>query len=138
MRNLFYLLSISLIITSCGNNELEQSIERGEAIYTDMCMRCHMPNGLGDSLRNPPLAGSNWLVERRKETIHATKFGLRGKIIVNDIMYDAIMLPMNLSDKEVADVLNYVMNSWGNTQEAMVTEEEVGTIPKKMVRHPAE
>ena len=38
------------------------------------------------------------------------------------------MVPMGLSDKEVADVMNYVMNSWGNTQDAMVTEAEVAKI----------
>ena len=40
------------------------------------------------------------------------------------------MTPLGLSDDEVADVMNYVMNSWGNTQDTMVTEDEVSAIKK--------
>ncbi len=38
------------------------------------------------------------------------------------------MVPMGLSNEEIADVMNYVMNSWGNTQDKMVTETEVANI----------
>ena len=40
------------------------------------------------------------------------------------------MTPLGLSDEEVADVMNYIMNSWGNTQENMVTVEEVIAVEK--------
>ena len=40
------------------------------------------------------------------------------------------MTPMGLSDQEVADVLNYAMNMWGNKQEKMVSSEEVSQVEK--------
>ena len=41
------------------------------------------------------------------------------------------MAPMGLSDQEVVDVMNYVMNSWGNEQDEIVTLEEVSSITKE-------
>ena len=37
-------------------------------------------------------------------------------------------MPMGLEDEEIADVMNYVLNSWGNTDKKMVTKEEVESI----------
>ncbi len=108
----------------------QASKENGAIIYTDFCMQCHLGNGKGVPNTFPPLAGSNWLTEKREESIHAVKYGQSGEIEVNGKKYDGVMVPMGLSDKEVADVLNYVMTSWGNTQDKPVTEEEVAKIEK--------
>ncbi len=116
--------------TFSQESPLEQSIKRGEAVYIDFCKRCHMPNGKGVGTTYPPLAGSNWLEEKRKESIHSVKFGLNGEIQVNGKTYNNVMTPLGLSDDEVADVMNYVMNSWGNTQDTMVTVDEVSAIKK--------
>ena len=116
--------------TFSQESPLEQSIKRGEAVYIDFCKRCHMPNGKGVGTTYPPLAGSNWLEEKRKESIHSVKYGLNGEIQVNGKTYNNVMTPLGLSDDEVADVMNYVMNSWGNTQETMVTKDEVSVIKK--------
>ena len=116
--------------TFSQESPLEQSIKRGEAVYIDFCKRCHMPNGKGVGTTYPPLAGSNWLEEKRKESIHSVKYGLNGEIQVNGKTYNNVMTPLGLSDDEVADVMNYVMNSWGNTQETMVTKDEVSAIKR--------
>jgi mono/diheme cytochrome c family protein len=107
---------------------LQESIGRGQLVYTKFCMQCHLANGKGVPGNFPPLAGSNWLREKRAESIRAVKYGQRGEIEVNGVVYDGIMTPMGLSNKEVADVMNYVMNNWGNTQEELVTETEVANI----------
>jgi mono/diheme cytochrome c family protein len=75
----------------------------------------------------PPLAGADYLLQKRTESIHAVKFGQKGEITVNGVKYNNIMLPLYLSDEEVADVLNYVLNSWGNKGE-FVTVEEVKAV----------
>jgi len=118
--------------TNEGNtqSELEMSISRGKEVYSDFCVQCHMPNGKGIPSNFPPLAGSNWLVEKREESIHAVKYGQNGEITVNGIKYNGVMTPMGLSEKEVADVLNYTMNSWGNEQEKMITVDEVKAVTK--------
>jgi mono/diheme cytochrome c family protein len=112
-----------------SNDELAKSIARGKEIYTDFCIQCHLGNGKG-SETVPPLAGSDWLVNKRKESIHAVKFGQSGPIKVNGKNYNAMMSPLGLTDEEVADVMNYVMNSWGNKQSKMVTDSEVKAVKK--------
>ena len=116
--------------TSMQQTPLQESMERGEAVYLDFCKRCHLPNGKGIGKTYPPLKGSDWLTDKRQESIHSVKYGLNGEIQVNGKTYNNVMTPMGLSDEEVADVMNYVMNSWGNTQDNMVTEAEVSEIKK--------
>lgn len=110
---------------------LQKSIKRGAIIYEEFCTQCHLENGLGVKNTFPPLAHSNWLSQKREATIHATKFGLKGPIEVNGKKYNGVMAPMGLTHNEVADVLNYVMNSWGNIQYKKVTPEEVAAIKKE-------
>ena len=108
---------------------LQTSISAGKEIYQEFCMTCHLANGKG-SEKVPPLAGSDWLRTKRKESIHAVKFGQTGPIKVNGKNYNNTMPPMGLTDEEVADVMNYVMHSWGNKQKTQVTEGEVTGIKK--------
>lgn len=109
------------------DDKLLQSMKRGEEIYQDFCINCHMHEGEGVVGVFPPLAGSDYLIEKRQESISAVKYGQKGEITVNGVKYNNIMLPLYLSDEEVADVMNYVLNSWGNKGE-FVTVEEVKAI----------
>lgn len=108
----------------------QSSREAGKEIYAEFCMQCHLPNGKGTPKTIPPLAGSNWLVDKRTASIHAVKYGQSGPIEVNENIYDNSMPPMGLTDEEVADVMNYIMTSWGNKQKKPVTESEVASIKK--------
>ncbi len=109
---------------------LQKSITRGKSVYTKNCAQCHLPTGKGIPKIYPPLRKSDWLTKKRTESIHAVKYGLSGEITVNGQAYENIMTPMGLSDQEVADVLNYAMNMWGNKQEKMVSSEEVAQVEK--------
>ncbi|WP_372755492.1 cytochrome c [Mariniflexile sp.] len=110
--------------------ELKSSITRGEEIYTDFCVSCHLPNGKGVERVYPPLANSDYLKKNREASIKAIKYGLEGSITVNGKKYNSSMAPMGLSDDEVADVMNYITNSWGNKNDKMITEAEVSKIKK--------
>ncbi|WP_223551708.1 cytochrome c [Aestuariivivens sp. NBU2969] len=133
-----YLITLtSLYLLNPNNKEpltqqtpLEASIARGSEIYTDFCATCHMPNGEGVETVNPPLAKSDFLIKNREESIKGIKYGRQGEITVNGKTYNGIMAPLGLSDDEVADVMNYITNSWGNKNDKMVTEEEVFKIKK--------
>lgn len=109
---------------------LQQSIKRGKEMYMDMCVTCHLPNGEGVPKVYPPLAKSDYLMEKREASIKAVKYGIRGKIVVNGVEYRGIMSSLGLYNDEVADVMNYITNSWGNENTKMVTEEEVEKIEK--------
>lgn len=109
---------------------LKQSISRGNDIYVDFCMQCHLANGKGDLVNFPPLDGSDWLTKKRKLSIQSVKFGQNGPITVKGKKFNNIMPPLGLSNQEVADVMNYIMNSWSNKQKKMVTVEEVAAVNK--------
>jgi mono/diheme cytochrome c family protein len=149
MKKIISLITVVLLLLACNDSEkkqedngsaakvsetekdqtpLQTSMERGGLVYTNFCMQCHMANGKGVPGNFPPLAGSNWLTEKRTESIRGVKYGQKGEIEVNGVKYNGVMTPMGLSDEEVADVMNYVMNTWGNTQDKMVFEAEVANI----------
>ncbi|MDA9070090.1 cytochrome c [Algibacter sp.] len=109
---------------------LKESIARGSEIYTDFCMSCHLPNGKGVEKVYPPLAKSDYLMKNREESIRGIKYGQNGEITVNGKTYNSIMAALGLSDDEVADVMNYATNSWGNINDKIVTEDEVSKIKK--------
>jgi mono/diheme cytochrome c family protein len=122
---------VSIVYTGTSQNtNLKLSIARGEEIYSDFCISCHLPNGAGVVNVNPPLANSDYLLKNREASIRGVKFGQKGEIIVNGKKYNNTMDALGLSDNEVADVMNYINNSWGNKNAKMVTETEVSKIKK--------
>ncbi|MBT8255533.1 MAG: cytochrome c, partial [Bacteroidia bacterium] len=78
----------------------------------------------------PPLAGSDYLLKNREASIRAVKFGQQGPIVVNGTTYNAVMAPLGLENDEVADVMNYILYSWGNKADKPVSEEEVAAVEK--------
>ncbi|UJH92103.1 cytochrome c [Antarcticibacterium sp. 1MA-6-2] len=107
-----------------------ESYKRGKEVYNDFCVTCHLANGKGISGAFPPLDGSNWLTKKRTESISAVKHGLKGPIEVNGEEYNSVMVDLGLTDEEVADVMNYINNSWSNRIEEPVTVEEVAKVEK--------
>lgn len=123
---LSYISCISLLTFFLfQDKELEESISRGADIYSDFCINCHMANGEGVEKTFPPLAKSDFLLNKREESIRGVKYGQQGYILVNGVAYNNIMPPMGLEDEEIADVMNYILNSWGNRSDSIVTPEEV-------------
>ena len=118
------LLFFFLSTIAFAQQSLEESYERGKLLYDDFCVRCHLPNGLGESGLVPPLANADFL-EDIKATVHSIKYGIHGPIIVNGVEYNGSMSPMGLDDDEVADVTNFIANSWGNTSDVMIDEQYV-------------
>ena len=108
------------------NKSVEEKIESGKQIYTKTCFACHQANGEGIPNAFPPLANSDYLNADVKRAIGIVLHGKTGEITVNGVKYNSVMTKQTLTDDEVADVLTYVYNSWGNNKTevtpAMVTE----------------
>ena len=105
-------------------DELSKSMARGKVVYEELCVTCPLADGKGIPSVFPPLAGADYLLKNQKESIRSIKFGQQGEITVNGTTYNNVMAPQGLSDAEMADVMNYILNSWGNKGK-MVTVEEV-------------
>ena len=95
-------------------------IARGKQVYMQTCFVCHQTEGQGIPAQIPPLVKSDYLMSDKDRSIRAVLQGLSGEIEVNGKKYNGTMIPLNtLSDHEVANVLTYVRNSWGNSGDAI-------------------
>lgn len=142
MKKIIIVILSTLAFTSCNNatkttnlvaqnqdtSQLEASIKRGEVVYSDMCITCHLADGKGVPRAFPPLADSDYLRDNQTGSIKAVKYGMSGEIVVNGVTYNSVMSPLGLSDGEVADVMNYINNSWGNKIEGLVTPDKVSKL----------
>ena len=124
-----FLCFSSIAIHLYQQKPLNQSIADGEEIYADFCLQCHMDNGQGVPGSFPPLAKSDYL-KNIDQSIHAIKYGLKGPITVNGKSYNSNMISQGLDDEEIADVMNYILRSWGNKTVVIITEDKVAAIQK--------
>lgn len=103
-------------VASKQEKTLAQKIADGKQIYTKTCFACHQANGEGIPNAFPPLAKSDYLNADVKRAIDIVLHGKTGEITVNGQKYNSVMTKQALNDQEVADVLTYVYNSWGNNK----------------------
>ncbi len=107
---------------------LEAKIARGKAVFAGICSTCHQAEGQGLANIFPPLAKSDFLMQDKQRAIHIVLHGLSGPVTVNGQSYNNVMPSLaNLTDHEIADVLTFERNSWGNQGEP-VTPEEVAKV----------
>jgi len=122
----FALISaIAIFLFSCGGSDdtgwatedmlVEPSpYAAGEKVYLSNCASCHQKTGEGLEGAFPPLAQSDYLLADKKRAIQIATNGMDGPITVNGVDYDAMMASQGLSNEDVKEVVNYVLNSWGN------------------------
>lgn len=94
-------------------------VMRGEKIFAQTCAACHQPDGRGLPGVFPPLAGSDFLLADAERAVRIVTRGLSGPVTVNGVEYRSAMPPLPLSDQDVAAVLSYVMQAWGNNGPAV-------------------
>jgi len=92
-----------------------ERIKAGEEVYKVACIACHQATGEGMPGAFPPLAKSDYLLSNPERAVTVVVRGLTGEVTVNNVKYNSVMPAMTqLGDQQVADVVNYVLNSWGN------------------------
>jgi nitrite reductase (NO-forming) len=102
----------------------EMQLEKGKRVYMQNCSVCHQPEGQGLPNVFPPLAKSDFLMADKARSIGIVLRGLSGPVVVNGTRYDGVMPPqVTLTDEQIAHVLTFIRNNWGNTGEAVSTEE---------------
>jgi len=111
------------------NNLMSGMLTGGAKLYATYCTNCHQKNGKGDGNLFPPLGGSEWVTGGKymeKETaIRVLLNGLEGPVKVKNVPYNSVMPKHNfLSDDQIAQVLTYIRNNFGNNS-SLVTALEV-------------
>jgi glucose/arabinose dehydrogenase/mono/diheme cytochrome c family protein len=110
-------------------DEIEDNLQKGEVaggekIYVTYCSPCHQRDGKGASGRFPPLAGTDWVTGSKERLIGIILNGLEGPIEVNGEPYNNSMPQHSfLKDEEVASVLTYIRQNFGNNAGAINVEE---------------
>jgi quinoprotein glucose dehydrogenase len=112
--------------TVSENNEIDPAVmELGKAQY-NLCLGCHGPTGQGMPNVGPPLEKSEWVTGPVENLIGIQLRGLQGAISVNGVDYQfaAPMVAMGAGqpDENIAAVLTYIRNSFGNQASAVTPE----------------
>lgn len=92
----------------------EEQIKFGRRVYEANCQACHQPDGAGVVAAFPPLAASDFLNADHKRVANVVVHGLSGPVTVNGKTFNGVMPAMALNDHDVANVVTYILNSWGN------------------------
>lgn len=109
-----------------------EEMKRGKKVYESYCLTCHQADGTGVPRMNPPLAKTNWVTGDKKRLINVVLKGLNEEIEI-DGEYFSNPMPSHahLNNREIADVLTFVRNSFGN-RSGRITLAEVSAERKKM------
>jgi nitrite reductase (NO-forming) len=109
-------VAAAVAASAAGTLTKQQQMQAGEVLFKGTCSVCHQDNGQGLPNVFPPLAGSDFLLADKKRAIAVVLNGLSGPVTVNGARYDSVMPPMSqLNDDEIANILTYALNSWGNS-----------------------
>lgn len=121
------LLSLYLVFHSCQHEQAIRTAQyavNGQKLYVAHCQNCHGVKGEGLGRLYPPLTDSLFLNTHREQLACMVKNGLSGPIEVNGQVFDTEM-PANpaLAPIEMAYLLTYIGNSFGNTMGIFSLEE---------------
>lgn len=99
-------------------------MDEGKKTFNTICAACHRADGTGMAGMFPPVAQSDYLMADKKRSIAVVTQGLKGPVEVNGKKYNQVMPPLaQLTDEQVANVLSYVRNSFGNKGGAVTVDE---------------
>ena len=111
-----------------GTLSKDAQIAAGKALFAGTCSVCHGPEGKGMPGVFPPLAGSDFLMADKHRSMEIVLNGLTGPVTVNGTTFNSVMPPMSqLNDDEIANILTYVRNSFGNSGDAVTPDEVAKT-----------
>jgi nitrite reductase (NO-forming) len=102
-------------------------LKRGEEIYKEKCIVCHMADGKGVAGAFPPLAQADYLLADPVRAVEQTLNGSHEEMVVNGVTYNAPMTPQVDTKEDGVAVINYVLNNFGNPG-GKVTMEDVKDI----------
>jgi mono/diheme cytochrome c family protein len=109
-------------------DETTTAMALGKRMYEKNCSICHQPTGAGVPGQFPPLVGSDWvLAPGPNRIIRLPLLGISGPVKVNGTEFNGTMPPLaaagGMSDEEVAAVMTFIRNSWGNKASGVTVEQ---------------
>ncbi|SFP97759.1 c-type cytochrome [Hymenobacter arizonensis] len=95
----------------------------GKAVYSQYCLTCHQADGGGVDRMNAPLNQTSWVLGEKPRLVKVLLNGMQG-VEIDGEQYANVMPAFDyLTDQQIADVLTYVRNSFGNKASAVSSAE---------------
>jgi len=114
------LFLVILALAQTKKPSSQASIKRGQTVFQSTCVVCHQKDGRGVPALNPPLVKTKYVLGDKAELIQIVLKGLNQPIEVEGRTYNNVMPSFaQLTDEQIADVLTYVRNSFGNKASAV-------------------
>lgn len=128
---------LATVAEAAGKLTKEQQIAAGQNLFAGTCSSCHQPTGLGLPAAFPPLAASDFIQHNDKDKIIGIVLnGFTGPIKVNGASFNSTMPPWShMNDDDLANILTYVFNSWGNDF-GVVSTADVARVRSRTPRPP--
>ncbi|MEI6248465.1 MAG: cytochrome c [Verrucomicrobiota bacterium] len=102
----------------------DEQMKRGLAVYSRTCIACHQPTGKGLAPVFPSIAATPIVNGDATLPIKFILHGLMGPITVDGVTYNSMMPPVaGVSDQDIADVLTYVRQSFGNKSNPVTADQ---------------
>jgi mono/diheme cytochrome c family protein len=122
------------ISTGPALDPFQLAMKNGAQVFAN-CQGCHQITGTGQPGVFPPLAGSEWAMGGTERITRIVLAGLAGPVQVKGATFNNVMPPQAaLSDKDLANVLTYIRNSWGN-HGTMLTKDMVAKVRAEAASH---
>ncbi|MBL7760676.1 MAG: cytochrome c [Sediminibacterium sp.] len=120
-----------VVSSQTDRSGLKASMTRGKQVYDRYCLTCHQADGGGVPRMNPPIANTEYVLGSKQRLIGIVLNGLNVPLEINGEEYENPMASHAfLKDQQIADVLTYIRNSFGNKASA-VTVAEVKSVRAK-------
>lgn len=103
----------------------EDYMVKGKKVYDRACLACHQADGSGVPYMHPPITESESVSGNTDSLIVLILEGMEGPVMIKGEKYNSIMPPLKdvLDDQEIADLINYLRNSFGNSGEFVKPED---------------
>ena len=123
-----------------GNSvDVSKEYPKGASLFRSICQTCHSADGNGINGLAPPLNKSDWVTGDKSRLIKVLLYGLNGPITIGTKVYKSpeisgempgLASNSNFSDEDIAQVANYIRNSWSNKGDK-ISNETVSQIREK-------
>ena len=123
-----------------GNSvDVSKEYPKGATLFRSICQTCHSADGNGINGLAPPLNKSDWVTGDKSRLIKVILYGLSGPITIGTKVYKlpeisgempGLASNSNFTDEDIAQVANYIRNSWSNKSDK-ISKETVSEIREK-------
>jgi mono/diheme cytochrome c family protein len=114
------LLSAERMPVAPAQTPMQASITRGKQVYLQVCLACHQVDAGGVQGMTPTLVRTTYVLGPKTPLIKIVLNGMTGAVTINGDDFHNVMAPhSDLTDQQIADVLTYVRNNFGNKASAV-------------------